>query len=69
MEYITQNVARNLKRIRKAREMSLDDYIKNKQLLPAKHGKFYIKNGIDKTSIHGLSYVNIKRQGNPVCSF
>lgn len=52
MEYITQNVARNLKRIRKAREMSLDDVAKQTGISKSMLGQ--IERGVSIPTVETL---------------
>lgn len=55
MEYITQNVARNLKRIRKAREMSLDDVSKQTGISKSMLGQ--IERGVSIPTVETLGKI------------
>lgn len=55
MEYITQNVARNLKRIRKARDMSLDDVAKQTGISKSMLGQ--IERGVSVPTIETLGKI------------
>ncbi len=55
MEYITQNVARNLKRIRKAREMSLDDVAKQTGISKSMLGQ--IERGVSIPTVETLGKI------------
>ena len=55
MEYITQNVARNLKRLRKAREMSLDDVSKQTGISKSMLGQ--IERGVSIPTVETLGKI------------
>lgn len=55
MEYITQNVSRNLKRIRKAREMSLDDVAKQTGISKSMLGQ--IERGVSTPTVETLGKI------------
>lgn len=55
MEYITQNVARNLKRIRKAREMSLDDVARQTGISKSMLGQ--IERGVSVPTVETLGKI------------
>lgn len=55
MEYITQNVARNLKRLRKAREMSLDDVAKQTGISKSMLGQ--IERGVSIPTVETLGKI------------
>ena len=55
MEYITQNVARNLKRIRKAKEMSLDDVAKQTGISKSMLGQ--IERGVSCPTVETLGKI------------
>ena len=55
MEFITQNVARNLKRIRKAREMSLDDVAKQTGISKSMLGQ--IERGVSIPTVETLGKI------------
>lgn len=55
MEYITQNVSRNLKRIRKSREMSLDDVSKQTGISKSMLGQ--IERGVSTPTVETLGKI------------
>ena len=55
MEYITQNVSRNLKRIRKSREMSLDDVAKQTGISKSMLGQ--IERGVSTPTVETLGKI------------
>lgn len=55
MEYITQNVARNLKRLRKTREMSLDDVAKQTGISKSMLGQ--IERGVSIPTVETLGKI------------